>query len=118
MYHFATRGKQHSLTRARQISIEALENRQFLSASLITPFDTTEPPVAAQDVSATAGKRFHDVVGSWAVTGGVPAKSSGVIAIAVIDWGDGKTSKGKFVDDGSGVVQITGSHAWHSAGTF
>ena len=95
------------------ISIELLENRRLLS---ITPFDTTSP-VAALDLNATAGKHFHDVVGDW-TTPGLPAKSTKIVAIAVINWGDGKTSRGKFIDDGSGDVQITGSHTWKKPGTF
>jgi hypothetical protein len=115
MYPFALRGKQQHQAPIRQASIETLESRRLLSAS---PFDTTDPAVAALTLDATAGKRFHDVVGNWTVTGGVPAKSSGIVAVATIEWGDGKHSHGKFVDDGSGLVQITGSHSWHAAGTF
>jgi hypothetical protein len=118
MFPFAMRGERNARAMFRQALVEVLENRQLLSGAGVSVFDTVEPPVAAIDITATAGKRFHDVVGNWTVTGGLPAKSSGTIALATIDWGDGKTSKGKFVDDGSGIVQITGSHSWKAAGTF
>jgi len=118
MFPFAMCSERRVRSIFRQVAVEVLENRQLLSVAGVSVFDTVEPPVAAVDITANAGKRFHDIVGNWTVTGGVPARSSGTIALALIDWGDGKTSKGKFVDDGSGIVQITGSHSWHTAGTF
>ncbi|MDB5354258.1 MAG: hypothetical protein JWN24_711 [Phycisphaerales bacterium] len=116
MFHFVSRGRQHFQARFPQISVEVLENRRLMSASLV-PADTTEPPVAALDLNATAGKALKGEVGTWTVAG-VPSKASGVVAIAVVSWGDGKTSRAKFVDDGSGVVQIIASHAWAKPGTF
>jgi hypothetical protein len=117
MHLFARHAKQQRLTPVSQILVEVLENRQLLSGA-VTPFDTIASPVAAVDVTATAGKKFKDVVGNWTVAGGLPAKASGVVAIAIVNWGDGKSSRAKFVDDGSGVVQIVGSHAWAKPGTF
>jgi hypothetical protein len=103
---------------SRSLVVEALEPRQLLSGSPLVALDTTSSSVAALSVNAIAGKKFHDVVGSWTVADGLPKHGSGIIAIAVIDWGDGKTSHAKLVDDGSGVVQIVGSHAWKKPGTF
>ena len=57
-------------------------------------------------------------MGSWTVADGLPKHGSGITAIALINWGDGKTSHAKLVDDGSGLVQIIGSHAWKKPGTF
>ena len=118
MNHFAPRGKHQGPAPTPQTSVEVLEHRRLLSGSVLTAFDATSSPVAAVSVNATAGKKFHDVVGSWAVADGLPTKGSGVVAVAVIDWGDGKTSRAKLVDDGSGVVQIVGSHVWKKPGTF
>ena len=115
MHPFAYRGKRQSSSTLSPVSVELLENRRLLSVST---FDTTASPVAAFDLNSTAGKRFHDVVGNWTNADGLPAKGSGTVAIAMINWGDGKISRGKFVDDGSGVIQITGSHGWHKPGTF
>jgi hypothetical protein len=100
-------------------SIEPLEDRRLLSGTLATPADVT-PVVIPIDVNltTTAGKKFRDLVATWNVDGGLPTRASGNAASATIDWGDGKTSHGKFVDDGSGVVQIIGSHAWKHEGTF
>ena len=118
MHPFAPRGKQQYRVPTPPISVEVLENRRLLSGSVLAPLDTTPSPVAALSVNATAGKKFNDVVGTWTIAGGLPTQGSGVIAIAIVNWGDGKTSHAKFVDDGSGVIQIVGSHAWAKPGTF
>jgi hypothetical protein len=102
---------------ALQIPFESLESRRLLSGS-VTPFDTVASPVAALSLNANAGKNFKGFVGTWTTADGVPKPSSGVVAIAVVTWGDGKTSRAKFVDDGSGVVQIVGAHTWAKPGTF
>ena len=115
MHLFASRGKHQSRSAIAPVALERLEQRQFLSVS---SFDTVASPVAAFDLNAVAGKKFHDVVGNWTNADGLPAKHSGTVAVAMINWGDGKTTRGKFLDDGSGVIQITGSHAWHKPGTF
>ena len=52
MHTFAPRGKQQSSAPAQHISIETLENRRLLSASIASTFDAVEPPVAAVDVNA------------------------------------------------------------------
>ncbi len=111
-----------SVRRARNpsaaVAFEGLEARRFLSTSVINPLDTANSPVTALSITASAGKRFHDAVGNWTIASGVPDPKAGVIALAIVDWGDGKTSHAKFVDDGSGVVQIVGTHAWSKSGTF
>jgi hypothetical protein len=112
---FASHGKRQSRSVFAPVALERLEQRQLLSVST---FDTVASPVAGFDLTASAGKKFHDVVGNWTNADGLPAKHSGTVAIAMINWGDGKTTRGRFVDDGSGVIQITGSHAWHLPGTF
>ena len=58
------RSKRQVRAMFRQVSVEALENRQLLSASTVMVFDTFEPPVAPVNLTAIAGKRFHDVVGT------------------------------------------------------
>jgi hypothetical protein len=115
MHLFAPHRSRRIQSPASPVSVELLENRRLLS---VTTLVTTDSPVAALDLNATAGKKFHDVVGDWTNATGLPAKGSGAVAVAIINWGDGKTTRGKFVDDGSGVIQITGSHAWHKPGTF
>ena len=118
MDRFAPRDKQQYRALVPSIAVEVLENRQLLSGSVVGPLDTIASPVAALSVNATAGKKFNGVVGSWTNPGGLPTKGSGVIAVAIVSWGDGKSSRAKFVDDGSGVVQIVAFHAWVRAGTF
>ena len=95
--------------------VEVLEHRQLLSVSAITPAEVTDATVSANDITATVGKKFKDVVGTLTTTTALPA---GTTATATVDWGDGKTSRAKLVDDGSGTLQILGSHAWKTAGTF
>ena len=41
-------------------------------------------------------------MGTWDNTAGLPTRASGIAAIAVVNWGDGKTSRAKLVDDGIG----------------
>lgn len=118
MHSLSLRGKQQRQASMSQIPVEVLEDRRLLSGSLITTLDTTTSPVAALSVTATVGKKFSGNVGSWTIATGVPKPSSGVFAVAIVTWGDGKTSRAKLVDNGSGVVQIVGSHAWAKPGTF
>jgi hypothetical protein len=115
MHVIASCHKQWSQSVVSRTAVEVLESRQLLSASIVTPADTTDSPVAASTINATVGKKFKDAVGTWTTTEAVPA---GTTATATVDWGDGKTSRAKLVDDGSGVIQILGSHAWKTAGTF
>src|SRR3954468_5808993 len=120
MQRFATRAQQPCQPASTsRIPVEVLENRLLLSASAaIAPADVTDSPVAASTVNATAGKKFKDVIGSWTTADGLPKKGSGALAVASVYWGDAKSTRAKMVDDGSGVVQILGSHAWAAAGTF
>jgi hypothetical protein len=118
MHRLPTRGKQPYRAPVPRIAFEVLENRRLLTGSGITALDVTPSPVEALSLNATAGKRFAGEVGTWTNAGGLPSKSSGVVAVAIVNWGDGRTSHAKFVDDGSGVVQITAAHAWAKAGTF
>jgi hypothetical protein len=118
MHHFTPRGQQHDRNSVPQFSVEVLEDRRLFSGSVFTAFDTTSSPVAGLSVNATAGRKFKDVVGNWTTASGLPTPDSGMVAIATVDWGDGKTTHAKLVDDGSGVVQIIGAHAWRQPGTF
>jgi hypothetical protein len=97
--------------------VEALEGRRLMSG-VVSVADPGTSPVSAIEVSVPALKSFQGQVGSWTVEGGLPSKSSGTVAIGLIEWGDGKTSKAKLVDDGSGVVQIVGQHVWSHQGVF
>jgi hypothetical protein len=90
----------------------------MFSAGTQAALDSVTSPVAALAISPTAQVNFSGQVGSWTVQGGLPSKASGTLAIGIIDWGDGKTSRAKLVDDGSGVVRITGQHVWAKAGAF
>ena len=115
---FTSHGKRQYQASIAHIPVEVLENRRLLSGStVIVPADTISP-VAALTVSAVAGSRFKGEVGTWTTTDGLPKAGSGLKAVAIITWGDGKTSRAKLVDDGSGVIQINGAHTWAKAGTF
>jgi len=116
---FPTRGKSRpTLSLPTPIRVEVLERRQLLSASVIATLDTMASPVAALTVTASAGKKVSGELGTWTTPTGVPKPGSETTAIAIVTWGDGRTSRAKFVDDGSGVVQIVGSHVWAKPGTF
>lgn len=122
MHVSQNRNPQEGQHRSPATSIELLEDRRLMSAAVLTAADTTDTtvpsPVTAFDITATERKKFRDIVGNWTVDGGVPTRASGIAALAIVDWGDGKTSHGKLVDDGSGVVQILASHTWSKPGAF
>jgi hypothetical protein len=113
-----SRGKRQPHARLCEFPVELLESRQLLSGSVMSPFDTSASPVAAVSIDATAGKRFKDVVATWTNPGGLPTKASGTAAVAIVNWGDGKSTHAKLLDDGSGVIQIVGTHTWAKPGTF
>src|SRR6185437_2697382 len=110
------RRKGKSSAPASQVPFEVLESRRLLSGTIV-PVDTISP-VTAVTITAVAGSRFKDVVGTWANTDGLPARGSGTTAIAIVTWGDGRTSRAKLLDDGSGTIQIIGTHNWAKPGTF
>jgi hypothetical protein len=114
---FRPHGKGQYPAPVSHVSVEVLENRRMLSGSIgVTP-DSTTSPVAALTVNAVQGSRFKGEVGTWETTG-LPTRGSGITAIAIVNWGDGRSSRARLVDDGSGTVQIVGVHVFTKPGTF
>jgi hypothetical protein len=115
---YSSRGKRRFQVPASQIPVELLENRQLLSGSIVQPLDIMTSPITALTVSAVQGSRFKGAVGTWTTTDGLPKPGSGLTAIATVNWGDGRTSRARLMDDGSGTIQIVGVHVFTKPGTF
>lgn len=109
----------------RPAVIEAVEGRQFLSASLggvAAAAVTTAPAVSVSVASKGRGVKFvayedvkfHGVVGSFA--GDLTTSSlSYNVSIA---WGDGKTTGGQLHGRADGRVDVIGDHKYAENGTY
>jgi uncharacterized repeat protein (TIGR01451 family) len=78
-----------------------------------TVIDAPLTPTSGKTISATKGKAFTGVLGSFtdADPNGEPADYS-----ATIHWGDGTTSAGSIVPDGAGF-DVVGTHTYAATGT-
>lgn len=70
--------------------------------------------VTASLFTATAGEQFRGIVGSVTSVGSGTLWSSEFTA--TIDWGDGETSVGQVVADGSGGWSVIGTHTYAITG--
>ncbi len=67
--------------------------------------------------NATVNKAFTGTVAS--LTFKVPPGNTGVVVYtAFINWGDGTSSEGQFVDNAAGSSDVTGTHTYSTAGKF
>jgi hypothetical protein len=112
--------------------IEALEDRRLLSASVGTVGGgavVVSPPIIVPITSPVTGLTFHATdnvnfngpVAIW--TGTLPKPPTPTTTLwlkaqASIQWGDGTSSAGTFVQDGNGIIQVDGSHTYTKPGTF
>jgi predicted alpha-1,2-mannosidase len=78
----------------------------------LPPQSTAAQKVTANDVTATAGKRWRGPIAS--VT---DPDTSAAALTATVDWGDGNTSAGTLTGSG-GQYTVTAQHSYAAAGTY
>ena len=90
------------------------DNQVALAASQVNLFDPVlvDPPV---NVSAQVGNSFQATVASFSTTDLTAPTSE---FTAVVNWGDGQTTDGAIVANGTGKFLVVGSHAYSQTGVF
>ena len=99
----------------RQPLFESLESRRLYSATAAATTKTIHE-VAASRFTTDLGKAtpYSPVV----TTANVTKRSTTFSFIAIIHWGDGKTSAGKAVEQSDGSYDIEGTHTYAKTGKF
>jgi uncharacterized repeat protein (TIGR01451 family) len=70
-------------------------------------------PITGKDIAVVEGHAFNGSVATFTA----PASAAGNL-VAAINWGDGATSAGTVVNDGSGHFHVVGKHTYANPGQF
>ena len=101
---FRRRSSRDLQSRGRKVTIERLESRELLTLT----------PGATVSISAVAGAAFQGEVGTF--TDSVATDTASGFTVT-INWGDGQTSAGSVVAEGTSGYEVIGSHTYASLGT-